>query len=262
MYRSRRGTIIWLALLGAAVGIISIASIFDPTVVNSQIATSLLAMYGGVAGVTLLGERVRNIHLEMPRLTVPIRMSPAARKATQRIRGRSDYSQVMTLTDIGMIVNERGRNGQWNRHLAQIVSMDDDAIQPYITLHATPDEGNRVSLVEFSIYDQSGKLRFSRVCEQYIRDGENLLVCDRHLPLEGNEDIGRAGVWDLQVRIDGAMAAVHSFSVNPSTTERRRHLSEDGEIATEGLAAPADFDEPISLDELLREHRRSGSNQR
>jgi hypothetical protein len=262
MTRSRRGMVIWLVLLGIAVALIALGSIFDPTAVNAQVATILLAAYAGVAGVALIGDRLRHVKLEMPRINVPIRMSPAARKATQRARGRSDYSLTTTLTDVGMIVNERSRDGQWNRHLAQIVSMDDDAIQPYITLHATPEDGNRVSLVEFTIYDQAGKLRFSRVCEQYVRDGENLIVCDRHLPLEGNENIGRAGVWDLQVRIDGAMAAVHSFSVNPSTTERRRQLSEDGEVATDGLAAPAEFDEPISLDELLREHRRSGSSQR
>src|SRR3954471_9873471 len=101
MNRSRRGTVIWLILLGVAVALIGLGSIFDPTAVNAQIATMLVAAYAGVVGVVLIGDRLRHVKLEMPRISVPVRMSPAARKATQRARGRSDHSLTTTLTDVG-----------------------------------------------------------------------------------------------------------------------------------------------------------------
>src|SRR5258706_10879932 len=148
----------------------------------------------------------------MPRLNT-IRMTPAARKATQRARSRGDMMTENTLTDLGLIVNERRSDGQWKRRMAQVVSMDDEAVQPYTVIHATSEESDRVALVQFDLYDHSGRVRFSRTCEQWIRDGDNLVVCDRQLPLRMEEEgAARSGTWDLRITINGALAAIHSFT--------------------------------------------------
>src|SRR5262249_41944545 len=151
----------------------------------------------------------------------------AARQATQRARSRPTYGNDAALTDVGMIVNERRRDGQWNRHLAQVISLDDDAIQPYAAVHADAQRSNRLSIVEFDIFDQAGRQRFSRHCEQWIREGNNLVVCDRQLPLQqlSNENV-RSGVWDLRITVDGSLVGIHSFTMMPSTEDRRRQFND------------------------------------
>jgi hypothetical protein len=59
--------------------------------------------------------------------------------------------------------------------------------------------------------------------------------------------------------MDGALLALHSFNVNPSTQERRRQFTGEGE-AVSRLTLSAD-DAPLSLDELLREQRERSDSQ-
>ncbi|MEP7286772.1 MAG: hypothetical protein ABI947_13510 [Chloroflexota bacterium] len=257
MNRSRRGTYIWLALLGAAVGLIALASAFGT--VSTALAGGLVILYLGIAFAALANMRLRALRLTMPNLAATTRVTPAARKAAQRARTRPEYMDNHTLTDIGLIVNEKRADGKWARQLAQVISLENDAIQPFVIVYATPENSNRIALVKFDIYDQAGRVRFSRTCEQWIRDDENLIVCDRQLPLQEANDIGRSGVWDLRVTIDGALAAIHSFNVTPSTAERRRQFSSDGEARLSDNAVP-DEDGPMSLEDLLQEQRQSSSN--
>jgi hypothetical protein len=262
MKKSRRATYIWLVLLGLAVGLIALASTGTPDsmpAVNPALALVLLIGYIMLSVATLANMRLQTLRLNMPRLSMT-RMTPAARKATQRARSRSDMPVDSTLTDLGLIVNERRRDGQWKRRLAQVVSMDDEAIQPYVVINASADESDRVALVQFDLIDHGGRVRFSRTCEQWIRDGENLIVCDRHLPMqvEAAEAV-RAGVWDLRVSVNGTLAAIHSFSVSPSTAERRRQFTSEGEAELPHMAIPVE-DGPLSLEDLLREQRRSNSS--
>src|SRR5258706_1403855 len=261
MSRSRRGTYIWLLMLGFAVALVVLAgALGTATGISAQLAFVLVAGYLLLALASLARFALPKVNLSMPRISSAIRMTPAARQATQRVRNRPNFAHDAALTDIGMIINERRRDGQWNRHLAQVVSLDDDAIQPYAAIYAAADHSNRLAIVEFDIFDQAGRQRFSRHCEQWIRDGINLIVCDRQLPLQQVSDENvRSGVWDLRITVDGSLAGIHSFTVTPSTEDRRRQFSNEGEAEMSDMV---DNDAPVSLEDLLRERPQQGSASR
>jgi len=245
-------------MLGVAVALIVLASASATSAISPVLALVVLIAYLGLVFGSLVNVSLSTLRMSVPRLPAATRMTPAARKAVQRARSRSGYSPDATLTDVGLIVNERLSNGQLDRHIAQAVSLDNDAIQPYVTIHALPENSDRLALIQFEIFDHVGQPRFSRQCEQWLRDGDNLVVCDRQLPLDVQDNV-RSGVWDLQVKVDGAIAAVHSFSVTPSTAEQRRRFSNDGEMQPRDHTIP-DEDLPISLEDLLREQRQSSNS--
>src|SRR5258708_5633996 len=257
MTRVRRGTYLWLLMLGAAIGIIVLAGALGTAPMSGPVAIGLMAIYLFLVFATLAQLNLSSMRVAMPRFSAAARMTSAARRAAQRARAQSNIVAEQTLTDIGLIVNERQRNGQWARHLAQVVSLDDDAVQPFGTFYALPEQGNRLALIQFDIYDHAGQRRFRRQVEQWVRDGENLVVCDRQLPLEDVAGIDRSGVWELRISVDGALAALHSFSVTPSTAERRRQFSGEGEAPMAHLAVPEE-EGPLSLEDLLREQRQRG----
>jgi hypothetical protein len=160
------------------------------------------------------------------------------------------------LSDIGLVVNEKRRDGRWDRRLAESVTMDDGAIQPYIILQVPAESADRLAKVEFELYDQAGRLQFSHTFEHYLRDGRNLILCERHLPLRGNEALGRAGTWDLRVSVDGGLVGIHGFSMGRGTGEPREALREESASAADSRTLHAD-DEPMSLEDLLLEQERA-----
>jgi hypothetical protein len=262
MNTGRRGIYIWLVMLGVAVGLIVLAGAIGSTALSAELALGIVVVYLGMVFAALAGNRMRALQNALPPLVLNAKTTPAARRAVQRARSRSSYASDFLLTDVGLIVNERRRDGQWNRHLAQIVSLDDDAVQPFLSVYSPAESSDRLALINFEIYDQTGRLQFSRQMEQYMRDGVNSIICDRQLPLEQvNEMSVRSGVWDLRISIDGMLAAMHSFNVTPSTEDRRRQFSTDGEAASDRLIAPED-DSPLSLEDLLREQRGRSDNSR
>jgi len=257
MRSGQRGIYIWLVLLGLVVGFVVLAGLFGAATISAELALAIGVVYLGLVAFAMGKNLTRTIQLPKPALRMPIRATPAARKATQRARTRPGYSADSTLTDVGMIINERRPDGKWNRHLAQVVSMDDDAVQPYITIHVPPETSNRLALVKFELYDQAGRLQFSRQVEQWVRDGDNTIICDRQLPLRTSDSPGRSGVWDLRVTMDGSPYAIHSFTMTPSTGDRRQQFDNEGEVVTDRLILTDD--EPMSLEDLLREQRSRNS---
>src|ERR1041385_154641 len=126
MSRSRRGTYIWLLMLGLAVGIVVLAgALGTATGITTELAVALVAGYIVLALASLARFALPKVNLSMPQISSAIRTTPAARQAIQRARNRPTYGNDATLTDVGMIINERRRDGQWNRHLAQVISLDD-----------------------------------------------------------------------------------------------------------------------------------------
>jgi hypothetical protein len=257
MNTGRRGIYIWLMMLGVAVALVVLAGALGTAALSAEVAIAIMAAYVAMALVAVAGNRLQHLQVPRPNLRAAVRTTPAARRATQRARSRPGYNADHAITDIGLIVNQKRRDGRWERHLAQSVSMDEHAIQPYMTVDVPPNLAQRLALIQFDIYDQAGRPQFSRQVEQWVRDGDNSIICDRQLPLARNESLGRSGIWDLRVAIDGALAAIHSFSVTPSTEEQRRQFTDDGEAVGERLEI-ADDDLPVSLEDLLREQREQG----
>src|SRR5436309_1841284 len=115
MSKSRRGTVIWLAMLGIAVALIVLASASTTSAISPVLAFAVLIAYLGLVVGSLVNVSLSTLRLSMPRVAAATRVTPAARKAVQRARARSGYSSDATLTDVGLIVNERLSNGQLDR---------------------------------------------------------------------------------------------------------------------------------------------------
>ena len=106
------------------------------------------------------------------------------------------------------------------------------------------------------------------------------------MTIRDNPKIGRAGTWELQVSINGILAASHTFTVTQASADaypssgqyqsssgssgtgakassvpppHRAKLADDGEAPlAHNLSTPDeddDDDQPLTLEELLREQR-------
>jgi hypothetical protein len=282
MIRGRRGLIVWLVLLGLAVFGMLVAAGSGAAAIPPLAAAAMLLGYIALVLGTLAGDRFEGMRRIVPSLAVATKASPAAKRATAKASGKFDHRMDDALLDVGLIVNEK-RNGRWERRLAETPSMDDGAIQPFISLQVSGERADRMATIDFELYDHSGKLVFSQSMQQYVREGENLITCDRQMPLRGSESLGdkrpRAGIWDLRVRVDGGLAAIHNFTVgsstgsNPESTRRAERLADDGERMDrteqgdrgERLSNRIEISEedaPISLEDLLREQRSSNNSSR
>ncbi|HRE46937.1 MAG TPA: hypothetical protein PLD47_04370 [Aggregatilineales bacterium] len=263
-----RGQAIWLALIGVLVLVVSLASVAGVASVPPTVALMLVLAYLAGTFVTLrgidlsavgqqVGQRVRD-------QAQTARMTGAARRASQKARARSPYTSdtAHVLADIGLLVNTRRKDSTWNRRVGESASYDDGAIQPYIKLRIEPEIAGQTALIEFEFYDRSGNLQFSHRMQEYLRDGENLILCERQLPLRDNSERGRAGLWDLRVRVNSELVGIHEFSMSTSAAERGEALPS----REESRSAPhedrgrhvlaVDEDDPVSLEDLLREQAR------
>ncbi len=252
MQQGKRGTYIWLGIMGVVVVGVALSGAIGAV-------GGLLAIggYAALLAAIFASDRLGQLQNVIPTLTVSARMTPAARDAVSRARRLSSYTTDETVTDVGIIVNERDRNNRLNRRITASVSLDEAAIQPYIKINVPPAYSQRVALVSFEVLDKTGKVQFTRQVEQYVRDGENLIACDQQLPMRGNDKLGRTGTWDLRVSVNGTLAAVHSFGVTPSVAVQRSRLADDGEARAAAISVPdeKDDDMPLSLEDLLREQR-------
>lgn len=255
--QGQRGTYVWVALIGLIVGLLALSG-----TLGALGSVVLVGAYVALLAAIFANSRLKDLQNMIPVLAASARVTPAARAAVTRARRLSSYNTDETISDVGIIVNEQDRNRRWTRRIAQTVSLDDQALQPYVKLNVPPEHSNRVALIKFEVIDKAGKTQFSRQIEQYVRDGDNLISCDQQLPIRGNDKLGRAGTWDMRVSINGTLAACHSFPVTPATAERRAQLGDDGEArAAANLSAPDEVEAnmPLSLEDLLREQRRESS---
>jgi hypothetical protein len=253
---SGRGVYVMLGIVGTVAGILAISGSGGP-VVGALAVGGFLAL----AAAVFANNRLRQLQEAIPQIAATVNATPAARAAAQRARRLSNYATDETVTDVALIVNDRDRAGRLNRRIATNVSMDEYAMQPIVKFTVPNELLNRISIIRFEIVDKAGKVQFSRAVEHYTRDGENLVACDQQLRLRDNANLGRAGTWDLQVTINGQLAAVHSFTVSPAQQDRSIPVQDDGEINISRLQEPAEEEEdmPMTLEDLLREQRRSGS---
>jgi hypothetical protein len=267
----RRGTLIWLGLMGLVVLAIGISSMAGAAGALTPFTALLITAAYLAAGVVMLRRdalpaarrMVTRANTATGGQNLVNKMTPAARSANAKARARPDYGigSDHTMLDVGLLINNQNSAGRWQRRLTGEISYDDGAIQPYLKLHVSPDFANTRAQIEFELYDRSGQLQFSHTMEEYLREGENLIPCQRQLSLRGNETRGRVGTWDLRIKVDGSTVAIHEFGVNSeaspeaSTPNSKRLSATDG---YENSEAP-----PVSLEDLLREQaRRTQSDRR
>ncbi len=274
--KQQRAINIWLGFIGVVVGIGSVAELTTAPLVS----IALVGGYVAMLAVLFASERVRQLQRSLPNLSVAVRGTQAARKAVARARRLAGINTPEIVMDLGLIINEKNRSGSWQpKRTAEAVSTADQAIQPFIKLSVPADQSHRTLTVRFDVLDREGQIQLSREVKQFVREGDNLVPCDRQLSIRDNPKIGRPGTWELQVSINGILAASHTFTVTqasanayPGATSssnqyasassapppRRTKLADDGEAPlANNLAAPDedDDDPPLTLEELLREQR-------
>ncbi len=260
--KSQRATSIWLIIIGLLLSLVFISGAVPP-----QVQLIGLVLYAAMA-LAALGvfdaEEVRRRLPRRPSLDVlrvqrprweRTQASDAARRAQQRASLLSDYLDDFRLLDVGLIVSEVGPDGMSLRRGE--VTLDDQAIQPYVVLHADPSWNDETVSVRFEILDTHGEPHFRYEDKVYLREGQNNVLCSRRLPLGDKAATVSPGLWELRVSVDGGVIGLHSFGVGPSLRERQR-MFEEGIISPHrrerlrDAAADEDDDSPISLEELLR----------
>ncbi len=285
--RRQRGTMVWLSMMGGIIGLTAILEL----VTAPLLSVILVGGYGLLLAALFATDRLRALQQAIPKaipnLTVAARATPAAREAVARARRLASASTPEIVTDVGMIVNERTSGGQLRpKAITSVISLSEQGTQPFVKLNVPPQRSHRTALIKFDIIDREGKTQFSREVQQFVQDGENLITCDRQLPLRDNDRLGRAGAWELQVTVNGTLAACYTFTTTPAGTRsassasgfgastgtgsasasapsisaRRSRLADDGEAAPAPASGSAEEEDeaparPLSLDELLRDQR-------
>ncbi len=246
---NRRGTLVWAAIMALAAFLFFSSGELGALMIVSAISAILLLLLFISQGP------LQQLQDALPAPQRVAAASPTARTARLQASHRPDYDEFYGLQDVGLIVDEPRTDGLHLRR-ARLVSLDDEAIRPYLVVH-TPSYGHPAQvIIRFEINDASGASQFVYEMDYYMRPGENAVLPDYRLPLKGNQRLDRTGKWDLQVWINGGLVAVHTFSVTPSVEERRRQFGIDGE-AQQRLELDNE-PVPMSLEELLA--RQSGES--
>lgn len=254
MFRqSTRGTVVWLLVVGAALGLTLVAGR-----VSTAVAAALLAMYLGVllvvAGQIEVATVLRQVLHRQAALAPP---SDVAREAAARARTLPNYDTLYRLLDIGLIVDEQRPDGMALRR-GRFISLDDDGIRPFAIVDVPPALGGGLALVRFELFDGSGRKQYAYETERWLQPGENVLVPDYRLPIRKRASELEAGGWAAHVSIDGGVLGIHHFNLSESLAEWRRRAGADGELLRDRIWRGAEDDEslPLSLEELLRQQSR------
>ncbi len=262
--RLQRRNFAWLTVLGALI-VIAVLSGIEPL-----IAVTLLGIYLGALVASVIDfQPTRLIDKSRSSLTM-MRMTSEAREAVERARRRGGYvDDGLTLLDIGLITAQSNRDGMVMRR-TRSVSLDDDGIRPFITLHVQPENAEQVARIRFEIIDGHGQPQYVHEMRTYLRDGEMNILADHQLPLAESARALQAGDWDLRITIDGALLGAHTFTLAPSLSDRFRRF-EQRSAETQGVDAreerlrqredPQD-ERALSLEELLRSRSDGRSDSR
>lgn len=257
MIQFRRRNTAWLIALGALVAFV-LAAASIPTGVQAILMGLFMAVV--VASLIRIDTRRNNLVQSIRRAPMRSRVSPQAKEAVERVRGRGGYMPAgLALLDFGLIALQSGQDGITMRR-TRSVSKDDNGVRPFITIHVDPDEAERFAMLRFEIVDQSGHQIYVHEMKSYLRDGEMNIMADHHLPLASNATIQGSGDWDLRLFIDGSLVAMHNFMLTPSIRERQRRLSGDWEAPPEVLVE--EIQQELTLKDLIKTPQKDGAGQR
>jgi hypothetical protein len=209
--RLRKRNTAWLLILAALLGIVLLSG-----AATVEVAAALIALYAVALLASIIEIQPSQLIDRSRSSLTSMRMSSDAREAVERARRRGSLTNPdLTLLDIGLITTHSGREGMVMRR-TRSVSLDDDGVRPFITLHVQPESADRHALIRYEIIDQNGDTQYVHEMRTFLRDGEMNILADHHLRLYDNERRLGAGDWDLRVMIDGALVAAYSFTMAPS----------------------------------------------
>jgi hypothetical protein len=248
---NRRGTLVLYFIMAAA-----ILTVIFSGAVSPPVGAALITIYLAFVVLTSRASALRNLRQAMPEKAARIpQITRAAREAAGRIprSSMSILQEPYSLQDIGLIIDERRRDGLHLRH-ARFVSLDDESLRPYVVLQYPAGGYPEKVILRFEINDSAGEPQFIYEMEYILRPGENLIVPDYRLVLKGNPKVTHPGTWDLQVSINGTPIGIHNFNILPPLADRLRQGS-DGEVSARLLAEEEEEELPVSLEELLAQQK-------
>ncbi len=247
--QSYRGTLAWLAIVGAALGVVILSGNVPAT-----IAVMLLGAYIGVGWLALRGAPPVALADVLPRAERHDEATEAAREAAARARLHPDYDSLVRLLDIGLIVDEQRPDGVLLRR-GRFVSLDDDGVRPFARVYVPEGLAGRLGRIRFELRDDEDRVQYVYEDEKWLQAGENVLLPDYRLPLRKKADTLRAGNWSAFLRVDGGLVGVHTFNLALPLATFRPTPGDDGEIPSDWV----EYDDandmlPLSLEELLRSY--------
>lgn len=249
--RIRRRNVAWLTTIGALVLVAVLSGVASPSV-----SAALVVLFAGALLASLLEPSKL---ADMPRSSLArMRMSAQAQEASGRAARRGGWqSPDLTLLDIGLIATQSNVDGMVMRK-TRAISLDDDGVRPFITLHVQPTLADTNAILRFEILDPNGQTQYVHEMKTYLRDGEMNILTDHQMPLIDNERLAVTGDCDLRVYIDGSLLGMLAFTLAPSIRERRRQFNRAAEPDTRRLDDRMDEEAPLSLEDLLRSRSRGG----
>ena len=191
--------------------------------------------------------RVRNLHRRKARLSAA-HPTFAAQQAMSRA-GYVGGAQYANVTDVGLLAY-RHPEADPRVVRGQGVLLDTRFLRPFVTLWL-PRAAR--GYVRFEILDAEGRLRYADEARYSLRRGENPLLPNAWLPVEGKGRVSDR--WTLRVLASDMLLAEHVFGWREvGASALQPYLAADGEISPElWQMAQEEAAQQVSLTELLAE---------
>ncbi|MCC7446741.1 MAG: hypothetical protein IT324_04955 [Anaerolineae bacterium] len=179
----------------------------------------------------------------------------AALQAMQRAGygSRNRRIRSLALADIGLLVYEGTTHPRISRNTD--VPTSATHIRPYVVLYQPiMPNSSGYGGVQLDLRDHDGTLRYTSDETYTLKPGKNFVTPPTWLPLHNQptED-----GWTLEVRVGDTLIGVHAINWLQIGGATRAQFNDEGEIDPRARRwKELDFDEPLSLEDLLAEQAR------
>ncbi len=180
------------------------------------------------------------------------RLSAAPTPAAQKAMARAGYvggAQYANVTDVGLLAY-RHATAEPRVVREQGVLLDTRFLRPFAVLWL-PRAAR--GAVRFEIRDAADQLRYADEARYSLRRGENALVPNAWLPVEGKGHVAER--WTLRLLVSGMVLAKHTFGWRQvGTNALQPYIASDGEISPMlWQMVEEEAERQVSLTELLAE---------
>jgi len=203
----------------------------------------------GVAGIRFMRSPSEKFSRPLNRER-PISEAEQAAMAGMHRAGRERKYTQLQLIDIGLLVYE----GTTHPRIFRLADVPSSAthIRPYIVLYqpVMPNSSGHGG-VRLDLRDHDGTLRYTSDETYTLKPGKNFITPPTWLPLHNQptED-----GWTLEVRVGDTLIGVHTINWLQIGGATRAQFNDEGEIDPRARRwKELDFDEPLSLEDLLAE---------
>jgi hypothetical protein len=241
MFKVGRAKALWLFMLGIITFLALSAGELPPVMKVGMLLTYLFTIAitlwrARTVDIPLPGRRYEQIRSSVRRKVNRISVSESARRAADRASGFAHYSDIFTLLDIGVMTLERSKGAEAVFEITDRVSLDRDALRPYVKLDVPASLAEQVAAFAFQVTDDAGETLYETKVSHKLRAGENLVLPKYQLPLQKDAVRLRSGTWDMTASVNGRLLGIYDFRVTPSYSARRASGKRAARLAMEESA--------------------------